>query len=184
MDALASSRLSFPRTYHMVAAMNRAAPAGSAATPQPMAAAAGRSRPANTAWNASAGSGGLIRSPWASSQPSSCRRRSWSDRSKDRHTRLSSLSSLGGTRRLRKNTGILVSTSCRRSGSSADPFACRRNRPRKASSRMRSRRNWCNQESVRSTTHRYAPSPLPWGVPHLANTGVIPRARRRSRGAD
>ena len=37
-------------------------------------AAAERPELASTAWNASAGSGGLIRSPCASSHPSSCRR--------------------------------------------------------------------------------------------------------------
>lgn len=41
--------------------------------------------------------------------------------------------------------------------------------------RTRRRRNWCNQLSVRSTTQRRRPRPLPCGWRGLARNGSIPR---------
>ena len=44
-------------------------------------------------------------------------------------------------------------------------------------SRMRRRRCWCNQESVRSTTQRWLPRPEPWAVLRLAISGLMPSVR-------
>src|SRR5512135_196728 len=44
------------------------------------------------------------------------------------------------------------------------------------SHRVRSRRNWCSQDRVRSTGQRCPPNPGPCGVPRRAMIGVIPRA--------
>ncbi len=51
------------------------------------------------------------------------------------------------------------------------------------SSRTRSLRNCRSQASVRSTTHRYTPNPLPCAVPRRAITGQMWRARRAFRHA-
>ena len=45
------------------------------------------------------------------------------------------------------------------------------------SNRTLNLRNWCSQLSVRSTTHRYTPRTLPWGVPRFASTGEMWRRR-------
>ena len=47
--------------------------------------------------------------------------------------------------------------------------------------RVRSRRLWCNQASVLSTTQRKMPSPLPCGVRRVARCGSMPRERSSCR---